>query len=184
MKIFSVLLPVTLIALYSAVPGSAASVLTVDESGNGNINGTALTYSLTTDPGPGGLSNVLTYPLPFTGFTGDVEIIEPETGIPGDIIRFNANGTLLYYSMGTAPNTPYLADQPRPPFPVSNTVQITETSSDDAFYTPTSGQPGYDSSSPSYHFIGGAVTSTPEPASVALMLVGGAGLFFSSLRKR
>jgi len=174
----TVFLSAAFAALLFSVSAPAATI-TVDESGHG------LPYHLGTDPGPGGLPNALIYTLPFTGTSGDVELIEPETGIPGDVLRFNGDGTLIFYSQGTAPNTPDLADQPRPPAPVANTVVINETAAGDAFYTPTAGQPGFDASAlPIYHFISDTAAAIPEPSSVALFLVGGLGLVAGGVRRR
>ncbi len=157
---------------------ASATSITVDENGNG------LPYHLGPDPGPGGLSSTLIYTLPFLGVVGDVELIEPETGIPGDVIRFNGDGTLIYYSTGNAPNTPALADEPGPPFPVPNTVVLTEITGGATFYTPSAGQPGYDASAaPAYGFQD-FVAAVPEPSSIALMFLAGAALIAGKLRKR
>ena len=175
MKIFSA---VVLVAL-PFVSASAASVITVDESGN------SLPFHLGPDPGPGGLPSTLIYTLPFAGVVGDVELIEPETGIPGDVLRFNGDSTLIFYSMGTAPNTPDLADEPRPPFPVPNTVILAEGADESASYTPTAGQPGFDATaSPTFHFVSNDLTAVPEPSSIALSILSATGLFLAAVRRR
>ena len=169
--------------LLGAFQGSAASVVTIDEYGNGTLNGAALAFSLSPDPGPGGLPNTLTYSIPFTGVSGDVELLSSVTGIPVDVIRFNGNGTIIFYS--SDPGT--LASQPHPPFPVPNTVTTLDNGTfpnDMASYLPTAGQPGYDSSAPSYTFVTGrTTTATPEPASMALLLLAGPLFAFFRLRK-
>jgi hypothetical protein len=127
-----------------------------------------------------GQTNVLIYGgLPFAGTTGDVEVFVGPT--PGDVIRFNGNNTIIFYAApGVDGNDNSMATQftpPIPPFPVPNTVQLTYSGSN-LTYTPTSGQPGFDTSTPSYTFVfGTTTTATPEPASVALLLVG-SGLLF------
>jgi len=184
LKLSLTLLSVSLLSLCAPVVGSAASVLiSVDENGRGNINGNPVTFNIGADPGPGGLLSTLIYTIPFTGVVGDVELFEPETGIPGDVLRFNGNGTLIFYSAGVPGNTA-LADEPRPPAPVPNTVQFNETSNGDMVYAPTSGQPGFDSSAAStFHFVSDAPSSIPEPQSVAMLMLGGVGLIIGRLRK-
>lgn len=166
-------------ALLFGASMQASTLITVDEYGHG------LPYQLGPDPGPGGLPSTLIYSLPFTGVAGDVELIDTSTGIPADVIRFNGDGTLIYYSAGTAANTPALADEPRPPFPVSNTIQINENTSGEAFYTPTSGDPGYDATAlPSYEFLeNSSASAVPEPASVGLVLASLAGLLIARRRR-
>src|SRR5260370_23999437 len=76
-----------------------ADVLAIDENGNGI--GTIGRGFLAPDPGPGGLPSVLTYRLPFAGVQGDVAMFSVEPGIGTvvfDVIRFNGNGTVLFYS--------------------------------------------------------------------------------------
>ncbi|MDQ2842423.1 MAG: PEP-CTERM sorting domain-containing protein, partial [Acidobacteriota bacterium] len=64
-------------------------------------------------------------------------------------------------------------------------VTIAEGASGDAFYTPAAGQPGYDSSAPTYRFISDVTSTVPEPASIALLIFGGGALLIgNSLRRR
>ena len=84
---------------YTASPGDLVAgniVVTVDENGHGTINGflglQPLPFALQTDPGPGGLPNVLTYSLvnPPGLTAGDVLILVPGDGL-GDVVRFNTS---------------------------------------------------------------------------------------------
>ncbi len=175
----TVLSSVAFAALLFSVSAPAATIITVDENGHG------LPFHLGPDPGPGGLPSTLIYTLPFTGTGGDVEVLGAQTGIPTDVLRFNGDGTLIFYSQGTAANTPDLADEPRPPFPVPNTVTITESPNGVSSYTPIAGEPGYDGTAlPMYNFITTTAAAIPEPSSVALSLVGGVGLLAAALRRR
>ena len=145
------------LVLCLALSAFGQSTISIDETGNGTVDGTALSYHIGADPGPGGLPNVLIYTIPFAGVAGQVELIETDKmpAIPGDVIRFNGDGTVIFYSSGS-PGSIALGDEPRPPAPMPNTVIISETGSagsDGATYTPTAGQPGYDPSArPTYHF--------------------------------
>ena len=139
-----------------------AKLLTFDEFGNSSI-GQATRKA---DPGPGGQSSVLTYVLPFSGVQGDVVLTENGDG--EDLLRFNGDGTLLFYSSNLN-GTPAPADGPAPDSLYPNPVLIPEVGSagnDGAVYTPSPGQPGYDVSGPSYRFIsdGSFATTTPAPA--------------------
>ena len=157
----------------------------VDENGNGTLSNTGgfngpLQFGLANDPGPGGLSNVLTYDLSNPpGLTaGDVFITEPDlSNVVGDVIRFNPTqvifgdtGTLLFYS-ANFDGIDSLADTISPPgsnYP--NTVTISEINGTGT-YTPTVGQPGYVSGAAgpvTYLFV----SDVPEPASMALLATG------------
>ena len=143
---------------YTASPGDLVAgniVITVNENGNGTINGfqglQPLPSARQNDPGPGGLSNVLTYSLvnPPGLTTGDVRILEPG-GVLGDVVRFNPNqrctdgslGCLVFYS--ASPPFDSLADTPSPPGALyANTITLTENATGQVIYTPVGGQPGF-----------------------------------------
>src|ERR1051326_6692591 len=68
-------------------------LITVDELGNGNFNGTPLPSFQSADPFSGIVT--LTYRLPFPGVPGDVQLFEPNaagTNQLSDVIRFDGNG--------------------------------------------------------------------------------------------
>jgi len=162
-----------------------ASTITIDENGHGNIDGTALPFTANgTNPNVPRQTPVAMYTLPFAGVAGQVLLVEPQTGIPGDVLQFTGNSTVIFYSK-TDDNS--LAEHFSPPIfpsPVSNSVSLTETVSgntDGATYTPTAGQPGFDASGPTYHFISDVTSVIPEPASVGMLLLGGAA--FLAARK-
>ncbi len=159
-------------------------IFEIDENGHGEVFvpslgvvGSLSSY-LAPDPGPGGLSSVLTYDLgyPPSLVVGDVQLTE--NGLPLDVIRFNAadasNGTpaaMLFYS-DNIDGYDSLADTVSPPLQYySNLVSIPEIgaeSSNGAIYTPGANDPGfvggYDIT---YIFVSDAV---PEPGTIALLL--------------
>jgi hypothetical protein len=174
-------------------PGSARATgfsitITFDENCNSlftNTNGfsSALPCSQQQDPGPGGLAGALTYGLlnPPSLVTGDLELFEPDSEAPSDLVRF-INGSAIFYSDFTD-GADSLADIGLPTAFEDNRLLVTEVGSEGSngfTYTPTAGQPGFVGG------IAGPVTyviqsdtspSTPEPASAVLFLgVAGLGL--------
>src|ERR1700704_3474936 len=146
--------------------GLAQSIVAVDEWFNGI--GTTGNGTLKNDPGPGGLNNVLTYALPFAGVPGDVQIQANEPGIGQivfDVVRFNGDGTLIFYS-DNVPVSDAPGDTPGPPgILYANSVTIQKVGTDGAngsIYAPAPGQPGYDSTNPIYFLISeGNISTTP-----------------------
>jgi len=175
--------------LFCSIGSISATTITLDENGHGTNGTTPLAFNPSgTNPVVPFQTPVLVYTLPFTGVAGNVLLIEPESGIPGDVLQFNGDGTVIFYSKIDSDSA--LAERFSPPifpFPVHNSVSLTESVSagtDGAFYTPTPGQPGYDSSAPTYHFISDIITAVPEPGSISLLALGGAALLLGALKRR
>ncbi len=177
------------IPLFCSMGAVSATTITLDQDGHGTDGTTPLPFRADgRNPVLPFQTPVLTYILPFAGVAGDVKLREPQTGIPGDVLQFTGDGAVIFYS---TPEPRSLAGRFSPPifpFPVHNTVLLNETVSgviNGAFYTPTAGQPGFDASAPTYHFISDVTSSAvPEPASVALLVLGGAALLIGNLRRR
>ena len=72
--------------------------ITVDLYGNGDLNGSPFNGVFTTDPTGGIINgNVLIYTLPFSVFSGDLEI-DNVAGGGSDFARFFNNNQMIFYS--------------------------------------------------------------------------------------
>jgi len=168
---------VALLAL--PIAARAGNLVVMDEYGQGFFNTLTLPSTLGVDP-TGGLPtwNVLIYTLPYPGLPGDVLVNEPGVSGLSDVIRFDGNFHMIFYSDNTdgydAP-----ADTPSPPSPLlSNQFTVDEQGSEAfnwADWNPTPNQPGYDATYlPAYHAISDGYA--PEPASLALLGLGALGV--------
>jgi hypothetical protein len=83
----------------------------------------------------------------FTSVQGDLLIIEPLTGLISDVIRFNGDGTLIFYS-DNSDGVEDLADTGLPTAFYTNIFQLTETSltggGSGVVYNTVPGLPGAD----------------------------------------
>ena len=175
----------------AAVAGSSPFLLTngnigitVDENCNGTINGfgtSALPCGFAADAGPGGLTSAMTYDLqnPPGLVVGDVLMTEAGCGgCLSDVLRFNPNGTLVFYSDNTdgvdagadtgLPNAFYANNVSIPELGVEGQLQY-------AIYIPGPGMPGYVAGAFApieYTFISG----TPEPGALVMFGSGVLGL--------
>jgi hypothetical protein len=165
-----------------AVPPSLPT-FSFHENGNGQLElpllfgggVIPLPGTLMSDPGPGGLTSVLTFTAhpqanPFP--VGDVVLLDG-SGQVSDILRFNPATSspsgftqlIFFYSNDQAG---LLADTGLPSLMYDNTVTIQEIQAGPTTYTPTAGQPGLSTDSP----LGDSflIFSTPDTGSTLLML--------------
>jgi hypothetical protein len=171
--------------------------ITVDENGNGtftNTNGffSPLPATLLLDGGPGGLPAALTYGLlnPPGLVVGDLLLFEPgPVGVLSDLIRFNPNGTMVFYSDNTD-GAPSLADTGFPTALYANNLARSEVGpegNNGFVYTPTAGQPGFvaGAAGPVTYVIRSDVAAIPEPGPLALCgLAALAGLATRLVRRK
>ncbi len=165
-----------------------AGTLQFDQFGDGSIDSTPLANFFGTDPGPGGFPNALTYGLPFTGVQGDLILTDPNfSDLPMEIIRFNGDGTLILYA-GNLPDSPALISSP-PGTLYDNIAVVSDTGpevSNSATYTPVDGQPGFDSSDPTYIFDNSdhSLSEVPEPSTMAMCAASLAVLGLGGMQRR
>ena len=179
---------VGILAVLTTIAVTAAPLppnIAVDENGNLFVNDVLSSGFFSDDPGPGGLTGVLTYNLPFAGTQGDVALVDFGCGCLSDIIRFNGDGTLIFYSENFA-GLDSLADTVAPPQNLYDNLVIIPEFGDDIFssamYTPFDGDPGFDVSNPNYTFV--SEETVPEPSSVAMLLMGLGGLWYVRFRRQ
>lgn len=174
--------------------------ITVDENGNGTLVNSRGFFSplgaaLSPDPGPGGLPVALTYGLlnPPGLTAGDLVLIEPGgSGVPSDIIRFNPQqngGSLVFYS-DSLDGTDALADLTGFPTALyANNLTENEAGPEvgpNGFsYTPTAGQPGFDTGAggPVTYVIQSDTSPVPDSGSSLMLLsIGLVGLMTGGRR--
>ncbi|SRR5258706_9927105 len=184
-KLNNVLLTFSLLSAMAATTALAqpypGGTWTFDEFGSGLFgNGTIVGYANGTtrvDPVSGMATLYYFWNVP----TAPGDVLVHELGAPtnqfSDVLRFDGQGGMYFFSESEAGTiNPDPADVPVLPFGQPGAVALFESGpegNNGVFYTPTPGQPGFDTSGifpgVSYHFISDIV---PEPGSGALLLIG------------
>ena len=163
-----------------------SQVITVDEFGNGTFGTNILTSGTGVDPFSG--LTTLVYTLPFAGVRGDV-VLEEVPGQPADLLRFDGNFNLFFFSDANAANPPDAPADFVGAFPtfLPVTLFFTETGPEAGpnglfGYNPGVNDPGYNTTGPTYNFYS-ELAPIPEPGSLAL-LASGLGIFGFRLWRR
>ena len=169
----------------SAFAQTNLNLISLDENGNGFVNGARLSYTISPDP----FSQIATlqYFLPFAGATnrpGDLVLMET-SGEISDILRFDGVGRVWFFSEREATDVPPfdLADVAvLPPVFTNNYVLIPEIGPEGqngAHYFPLPGQPGWDQV---YQFTYDIISDVvPEPGAC---LLAGLGALLLAMRLR
>jgi hypothetical protein len=181
-----------LLTIFAAALSSTAGfgqLIQVDELGRGIFVQPGATNSLppaviAVEPFSG--IATLRYTLPFAGTAGDVAILEtaPLTNNIGDLIRFDGQGHLYYFSDIESGDVVNSADVGIPPiltqFPSVFIQEFGVEGNNGASYFPVAGGPGSDPAfgGVQYSFI----SDVPEPSALALSTMG--GIFLLLLRAR
>ena len=169
----------------------AQFIFTFDENGNANFNGQPTPYSMTVEP----ISQMLalTYSLGMPTVAGDVVLTEPAAGsivanlaVVSDIVRFDAQGNVYFFSDNTdAGSPPDLADVGLPVQLLSNVATIAEVGSEGnngAVWIPLAGQPGSLAAGGVIQY--NIISDVPEPGTMLLGGLGGGLLFFLRSRRQ
>lgn len=165
----------------------AQPVITVNEYGTGFFGppgGPAGLMGSAIGPDPFGAVGLF-YILPFAGTPGDIVLTEGPNTQPSDLLRFDGQGRLFFWSDALPTDPPDApADVFALPPPVGIPLVFVEAGLEGGVnglfgYVPGPGMSGFDPSLPTYNFI----SDTPEPT--ASLLAGlGAGLIVLCRRGR
>jgi len=180
-RLFGVVAAGVLVVSTTSLFGQVNQLVTLDEMGNGYIT-PQLPFAWAIELEPNSGLSTLRYDLPFAGVAGDVLLQELAGGPLSDILRFDGQYHVYFFSDSSdgPPDSP--ADVPTLPEPIAPSVSLLEQGPEGGlqyvYYTPAAGGPGYTPLT-SYYII----SDVPEPT-VTMMLgcMGGGLLLLRALR--
>ena len=157
-----------------------AFTLQIDENGNGLLNGAYHPGVLQLESRPGWFARRVDVYDPHGTIVGDLLIDEPGGGL-SDLVRWNGNGTVVFYSdLPEAGEIPDLADIGLPTVFYPNLLEVVETGLFGSVYTeagpngyvyiPRPGKPGFDPNGPTSQYT--IISDIPEPGTEALVWLG------------
>ena len=181
-----VILAVGFTAAIAATTALSQPLISVDEFGVGTFNASPLGWQTNVAEPFSGMTT-LSYNLPFPGVRGDVVLMEPNSGVVSDLIRFDGNGHLFFFS-DASPGDPAdsLADVGLPGFNAAAPVLFLNETGPEAGpngfwgYNPTGGLPGDNTAGAIYNFI----SDVPEPGALPLLACGLGILGFVQRRRK
>lgn len=184
MKTFRALLGIGIcvgILAASATSGLAGifAIYTLDNTGNAYYTAGDLSPATqATDPVSG--LTTLEYTLPFAGTAGDVLFQQNASGPVTDLLRFDGNSHVYFFSTDGVGSPAYVAALPATGSPNAGPFILQNSSATLASqnYNPTSGQPGYNAGT--QYSVNVVV---PEPSPMVLGAMGCLVLLFFSTRR-
>ena len=173
-----------LAASATLVFGQVGQIIYIDENGSAYITPSEpFAFTLAQEPNSGSIT--LQYTLPFQGVAGDVLLTEPGGSQISDVLRFDGNSHVYFFSDVEGGDTD-LADVGLPSVFITPNVTIAELGPEGgyqyAYYIPTSTQPGYKSAAPGTVYE--IVSDIPEPSVMMLASLGGGLLLLLNSRRR
>ncbi|MGA9450683.1 MAG: PEP-CTERM sorting domain-containing protein [Verrucomicrobiia bacterium] len=166
----------------SATPVFGINVyFTIDNIGDAYFT-PSLMYSHTQGTDPVSGLTTLEYNLPFAGTAGDVLMEESASGPVTDLLRFDGSGDVYFFSTDGVGTPAYVSALPSVISPSQGPLLPESPESMQSFtfsYSPTPGQPGYNSET-----VYNIVVNVPEPSVLALGTLGGGLLLLLSSRRR
>ena len=168
----------------TSVFGQVGQVIYIDENGTAFITASQpFPYTMALEPDSG--ITTLEYTLPFAGVAGDLLLQEPSSSQISDVLRFDGNFHVYFFS-DTGLGQTLLADVGLPPTYLTPQVTIAELGTEGvstyAFYIPTSGEPGYKSAAPGTTYY--ILSDVPEPSVMMLGSLGCGLLLLLNSRRR